>query len=200
MSNPNDSERLAALERQLRHTRRLIGVAVLLVPLTFILGAGNPQLVDLVCGSLVVKDADGKTTTWEKVKPLLVDLTGRPGPATWRQGTFAPGEASKTVTVAVNGDTRVEANESFKLVLTAPANALLGAATATGTILNDDAPPNLSVGSLTQSEGNSGTRSSSMPILSSAPAAMRAGSAVSPWPRTSASLARNCLKPSCGGL
>jgi predicted esterase len=35
---------------------------------------------------------DGHATTWEKVKSLLVDQTGRPGPAMWRNGAFPPGE------------------------------------------------------------------------------------------------------------
>lgn len=34
----------------------------------------------------------GSAATWENVKPLLVDQTGRPGPATWRNGVFPPGE------------------------------------------------------------------------------------------------------------
>jgi len=36
--------------------------------------------------------ADGQAIRWGNVKPLLVDQTGRPGPATWRNGTFPPGE------------------------------------------------------------------------------------------------------------
>jgi serine/threonine protein kinase/formylglycine-generating enzyme required for sulfatase activity/dienelactone hydrolase len=42
-------------------------------------------------------DAEGRATTWEKVKPLLVDQTGHRGPATWRQGTFPPGEEDHPV-------------------------------------------------------------------------------------------------------
>jgi serine/threonine protein kinase len=42
-------------------------------------------------------DDDGKATSWENVKPRLVDQTGRPGPANWRNGTFPPGEAEHPV-------------------------------------------------------------------------------------------------------
>ena len=42
-------------------------------------------------------DGDGKATSWEKVRPLLADRTGRPGPATWRDGTFPPGEEDHPV-------------------------------------------------------------------------------------------------------
>ena len=53
--------------------------------------------------------------------------------------TFAPGETSKTVTVAVVGDTAFESNETFSLTLSAAsANARITVGSATGTILNDD--------------------------------------------------------------
>lgn len=53
--------------------------------------------------------------------------------------TFAPGETSKTVSVAIIGDAKIESDETFTFTLSAPSNALLGTAVATGTILNDDA-------------------------------------------------------------
>jgi endoglucanase len=55
--------------------------------------------------------------------------------------TFAPGETAKTVDVAVRGDGAAEADETFKLALSAPRNADLGRATATATIQNDDGTP-----------------------------------------------------------
>ena len=63
--------------------------------------------------------------------------------------TFASGERSKTATVQVLGDKVVEADETFLLRLSSPANATLGRAEATATIVNDDAardrkPPKLS--------------------------------------------------------
>jgi hypothetical protein len=54
--------------------------------------------------------------------------------------TFNPGETSKTFTVTIQGDTTVETSETFTATLSAPGNATLGTATATGTITNDDAP------------------------------------------------------------
>ncbi|MCY3672340.1 MAG: hypothetical protein OXH14_14860 [Alphaproteobacteria bacterium] len=57
---------------------------------------------------------------------------------------FAAGDTSKTVEVAVNGDTLDESNETVKLRLSSPANAgFAGDATAieaTGTIIDDDVP------------------------------------------------------------
>lgn len=52
--------------------------------------------------------------------------------------TFAPGETSQTVTVLVNGDVLVEADEFFVVNLSNPANAQLGGSQALGTILSDD--------------------------------------------------------------
>jgi hypothetical protein len=55
--------------------------------------------------------------------------------------TFAPGETSKTITVDVNGDTDVEGDETFTVVLSNPSNAIVSVnqGIATGTIQNDDA-------------------------------------------------------------
>lgn len=57
--------------------------------------------------------------------------------------TFAAGETTKVVHVAVKGDTSAESNETLSLVLSAPSGATLATTTATGTIVNDDvaAPP-----------------------------------------------------------
>lgn len=52
--------------------------------------------------------------------------------------TFAAGETSKTVVVAVAGDTVAEPDETVKITLSAPTGAALGTSTATGTIVNDD--------------------------------------------------------------
>jgi hypothetical protein len=53
--------------------------------------------------------------------------------------TFAPGETSKTISVAVKGDKQKEPNEAFFLDLSgASSNALIGLARGIGTILNDD--------------------------------------------------------------
>ena len=57
--------------------------------------------------------------------------------------TFAPGETSKTVTVATRNDILHEPTETFTLGLTNPTNAEIqsGAGTATGTITDDDPAP-----------------------------------------------------------
>ncbi|HXH95035.1 MAG TPA: Calx-beta domain-containing protein [Thermoanaerobaculia bacterium] len=52
--------------------------------------------------------------------------------------TFAPGQTSQSVTIAVNGDTLFEPNETFFVNLTSPANAVIIDSQGQGTINNDD--------------------------------------------------------------
>lgn len=81
--------------------------------------------------------------------------------------SFNPGETSKTIAVAVSGDTLVEATESFWLNLSGASNATIADAQGIGTILNDDiyrpdpvpAPtPVLSINNVTLAEGHNGDR------------------------------------------
>ncbi|MFZ6820668.1 Calx-beta domain-containing protein, partial [Undibacterium sp. Ji22W] len=51
--------------------------------------------------------------------------------------TFAPGETSKTITVAISNDTVFEGAENFQVNLSAPTNATLGTASVTTTIHDD---------------------------------------------------------------
>lgn len=60
--------------------------------------------------------------------------------------TFAAGQTSQVVTVAVTGDSTVEHRESFMVKLSEPsAGLLLGSISARGTIMNDDAAAGASV-------------------------------------------------------
>ena len=52
--------------------------------------------------------------------------------------TFNPGQTSKTVTIALVGDTLPEPDETFLLSLTNPSGAILLDAEGTGTIPSDD--------------------------------------------------------------
>jgi uncharacterized protein (TIGR03790 family) len=71
--------------------------------------------------------------------------------------TFTPGQTSLPVNVAVKGDLLDEANETFNLVLSAPVNATLAVSQGTGTIIDSNEAPQLSVNNVTVAEGNSGT-------------------------------------------
>jgi hypothetical protein len=73
--------------------------------------------------------------------------------------TFSPGQTSKTVTIKVNGDTTIEANETFFVKLSSPTNATISDSSGTGTIVNDDpTKPKLSVSGSSNTEGNSGLK------------------------------------------
>ncbi len=52
---------------------------------------------------------------------------------------FTSGEISKTITIDISGDTKKEADETFRVALVNPTTANIATGTATGTILNDDA-------------------------------------------------------------
>jgi hypothetical protein len=79
---------------------------------------------------------------------VTVNYTTADGTATVADGdyvavggtlTFAPGDLSKTVLVTVNGDVKLEGDETFTVTLSGPTNATIaGTGTGTQTILNDD--------------------------------------------------------------
>ncbi|HYZ18358.1 MAG TPA: Calx-beta domain-containing protein [Gaiellaceae bacterium] len=84
------------------------------------------------------------------------------------QVTFAPGEATRAVTVPVNGDLLDEADETFTVELSGPVNATISDALGLATITDDDALPALSVGNATVGEGNSGTTTATFTVTLSA--------------------------------
>jgi ribosomal protein L24E len=55
--------------------------------------------------------------------------------------TFQPGETAKPVTVQIKGDTLREADETFSLILSTPANAALGRTEAFATIADNEESP-----------------------------------------------------------
>ncbi len=81
--------------------------------------------------------------------------------------TFAPGQASKTINISVSGDTAIEPDETFAVSLSAPTNATLSRAVATGTILNNDFPA-LSISDIRVLEGNNGTTNAAFAVTLSA--------------------------------
>jgi autotransporter-associated beta strand protein len=73
--------------------------------------------------------------------------------------TFEPGQMQKTIVVPVNGDLKVEDDETFSVILSNPTGATITQDTAAGTITNNDtatisiAPPNRQL-----TEGNAGLK------------------------------------------
>jgi predicted RNA-binding protein YlxR (DUF448 family) len=51
---------------------------------------------------------------------------------------FTPGDVIKKITISVNGDVSVEADETFEIILSNPSGAILAGSSGTATIVNDD--------------------------------------------------------------
>jgi hypothetical protein len=71
--------------------------------------------------------------------------------------TIPAGQTSRTFTVAVKGDRVAEPTEYFTVNLSSPTNATIGDGQGTGTILDEDTSPSISISDVTKYEGNSGT-------------------------------------------
>jgi uncharacterized repeat protein (TIGR01451 family) len=72
--------------------------------------------------------------------------------------TFPPETTNQTVAIAILPDVLNEANETFRVNLFNPTNAVIGDGQGTGTINNDDPLPTLSINDITVAEGdNAGT-------------------------------------------
>lgn len=71
--------------------------------------------------------------------------------------TFGPRQTTQTIAVPIIGDRIDEFNETFQVLLTNPLNATIanGGAPATGTIIDNDPPPVVSIGDTVVVEGNS---------------------------------------------
>ena len=78
-------------------------------------------------GTMSFRTTDGTATTSDN------DYVAKTGTL-----TFAPGETTKTITIAVTGDNKKEPDEYFYLDLFGNSNALFTKNRGIGTILNDD--------------------------------------------------------------
>jgi len=121
------------------------------------------------------------TLSKPSTSPVTIGYTTVNGSATAGQDytaksgtvTFAAGETSKTVSVAITGDTAVEPNETLTVTLSNPSGATIADGSGTGTITNDDVqapPPSVSIGDAAVSEGNGGTGNLTFTVTLSKPA------------------------------
>ena len=83
--------------------------------------------------------------------------------------TFDPGVTMHTIQVAITGDTLAESDETFAVNMSNAVNATIAGESATGTIVNDDAPagplPSISIADTTLAEGNSGTTMATFTVV-----------------------------------
>jgi hypothetical protein len=82
--------------------------------------------------------------------------------------TFIAGATSTPVAVSVIGDTVFEGAESFAVNLSGAVNATIADAQGSGTIINDDAVPSLSITDVSITEGNAGTVTATLTVSASA--------------------------------
>ncbi len=120
-------------------------------------GTPTPSLPKLsIADATLAEGNSGSTNTAFTVRlsaastsPVTVTYDTSPGTATSGTDyaaasgtlTFAAGETSRAISVAVRGDTAVETNETFYVNLLLAAGATIDDGQATGTITNDDIAP-----------------------------------------------------------
>jgi pectate lyase len=83
--------------------------------------------------------------------------------------SFPVGATTRTVSVPVVGDLSDEPNETFLVRLSNAVGALVADAQGTGTIVDDDPPPVVSIGDVSVAEGETGTTLAAFPVSLSAP-------------------------------
>ncbi len=84
--------------------------------------------------------------------------------------TIPAGSSTYTFDVLVNGDLTPETNETFFVNVTNVTGANVTDGQGQGTIVNDDAAPNLTINDVTVTEGNGGTTTFTFTVSLSAPA------------------------------
>ena len=79
--------------------------------------------------------------------------------------TFNPGQTSKTVSVQVVGDAAPEPVETFVVTLQPPGGVGAADGTGTGTIVDNDGMPALSIADVIVTEGNSGSKTATFTVF-----------------------------------
>jgi len=128
---------------------------------------GNEGVTNLVL-TVILSGASSRTVTVDYASANGTAIASADYIAVSGSLTFAPGATSKTIIVPVSGDTVDEEDETFAVTLANATNAVIADAAATGTIVDDDLPPSLSIGDVTVVEGNEGATNVAFRITLSA--------------------------------
>jgi hypothetical protein len=124
------------------------------------------------------------------------DFGGTPGTL-----TFAPGTTSQKIRAAVIGDITDEDDESFRVKLRSPSNALISDGEALGNILDNDPEPSITVADASAAEGNfSGSAGVSFHVTLSAPSTKPITVQYSTSPGTATETATGDYFPASGTL
>lgn len=128
---------------------------------------GNSGTTNLVFSVVLTRAASQAVT----VQYATVNNTAEAGSDyVSKSGTLSipAGATSGTIAIVINGDTTVENNESFFVVLSNAANATISDGQASGTIRDDDSGTrSLSINDVTLNEGNSGTTNAVFTVTAS---------------------------------
>ncbi|MCI0535950.1 MAG: hypothetical protein L0Z50_12060 [Verrucomicrobiales bacterium] len=134
---------------------------------------GNPTFSLSISGQSVNEGSTGITTATASItlsglsnNTVAVDwatangtaLVGNDYTAASGTVTFVPGETTKTVRISVIGDSVIEPNETFNVILSNASGATISTGSATMTIVDDDTPPAVTIvaTTATASETNPG--------------------------------------------
>ena len=115
--------------------------------------------------TISLSTASGRTSSVSYFTQSGTATSGSDFTSTSGSVTFAAGETTKTVNVPVVGDVAVETNETYTVRLFGASNLSYAASrNGTGTIVNDDAGPVVSVNNVIKVEGNSGTANAAFAV------------------------------------
>ncbi|MBR7799336.1 beta strand repeat-containing protein, partial [Undibacterium fentianense] len=124
------------------NTNVILGQSTIVDPVTPTISLSGPGVVNESIGTVTYTvTLSAASTAAVNVNYTTVNGTAFAGSdyaAGFGTLTFAPGETSKTITVAITNDTVYEGTETLQVVLSTPNNAVLGTASATTTAINDD--------------------------------------------------------------
>ena len=112
--------------------------------------------------------ASAKTVTFDWATAAGTATAGVDYVSATGSRTIAAGATSATIAITVNGDVVDEADETFTLALSNPANGTIADPQGVATITDDDAPPTLSVNDVAVTESNAGTTTATFTVSLSA--------------------------------
>jgi urease beta subunit len=174
----------------------VLTAAAMLGPVPIEASAARPPAAAAPLPSISVNDVtvtEGDAGTVSATFTITQDIRGRsrvsyhtvdgtatsPGDYAARSGRlrFAGNRRTHTVSIAVQGDTSFEGDETFSLELTNPVDATIADGEGVGTITNDDPPPTVSVAaSLSVPEGDAGDQPVASIDITLSPASGRSAS------------------------
>jgi hypothetical protein len=85
---------------------------------------------------------------------------------------LTPGTTSKTIEIPILPDSLDEADETFTLDIDGPENVVIADGHAVGTIIDDDAPPSISITDAAVLEGDAGNVDASLTVSLSSPSGL----------------------------